>query len=72
MWANMIYVGERGLMMIYVGERGLMMIYVDECGLMMIYVGECGQIFPGTRAKGLAGAHFGKKNQITRKNKAVV
>ena len=27
---------------------------------------------PGTLAKGLAGAHFGGKDQITRKNKAVV
>ena len=27
---------------------------------------------PGTLAKGLAGAHFGEKDQITWKNKAVV
>jgi hypothetical protein len=26
---------------------------------------------PGTLAKGLAGAHFGEKNQIALKNKAV-
>ena len=29
-------------------------------------------ILPGTLAKGLAGAHFGEKDQITWKNKAVV
>ena len=30
------------------------------------------QDLPGTLAKGLAGAHFGEKDQITWKNKAVV
>ena len=29
-------------------------------------------VIPGTLAKGLAGAHFGEKDQITLKNKAVV